>query len=60
MDPAEWFSCDVWHWHGAVSEQFMTHLAIWDGIGHPDIPESTWSEHVTDEEYRRIQTASAS
>ena len=40
-----------WHWHGAASEHFMTHLAIWDGTGNPDIPETTWGDHVTDDEY---------
>lgn len=44
-----------WHWHGAVSDQFMSHLAIWDGTGDPDIIETTWGEHVTDEEYQRAQ-----
>ncbi|WP_433521326.1 (R)-mandelonitrile lyase [Nocardia pseudovaccinii] len=44
-----------WHWHGATSEHFMTHLAIWDGTGDPDLPETTWGEHVTDDEYARAQ-----
>lgn len=34
-----------WHWHGAAPENFMTHLAIWEG------DETTWGEHVTDKEY---------
>ena len=40
-----------WHWHGATPEHFMTHLAMWEGPGDADTPESTWGEHVTDEEY---------
>ena len=36
-----------WHWHGAVSDQFMTHLAIWEG------DETSWGEQVTDEAYRQ-------
>ncbi|GAA1585182.1 cupin domain-containing protein [Kribbella hippodromi] len=40
-----------WHWHGATRTDFMTHLAIWDGTGDPDVPETTWGEHVTDAEY---------
>lgn len=44
-----------WHWHGATAECFMTHLAIWDGTGDPDVPETTWGEHLTDEEYRQAQ-----
>ncbi|HEY1331904.1 MAG TPA: cupin domain-containing protein [Actinomycetota bacterium] len=39
-----------WHWHGAVSDRFMTHLAMWDAP--PDGPESEWADLVTDEEYR--------
>ncbi len=42
-----------WHWHGAATDHFMTHLAIWDGTGDPDIPETTWGEHVTYDEYDR-------
>ena len=40
-----------WHWHGAAPEHFMIHLAIWDGTGSDDMPETEWGEHVTDEEY---------
>jgi hypothetical protein len=37
------------HWHGAVPDRFMTHIAIQeaDESGSP----VTWGEHVTDEEY---------
>ncbi len=42
-----------WHWHGATTEHFMTHLAIWEGTGDPGTPETTWGEHVTDDEYAR-------
>ncbi|WP_194827803.1 cupin domain-containing protein [Nocardia sp. XZ_19_231] len=45
-----------WHWHGAVTDHFMTHLAIWDGTGDPDVAETVWGEHVTDDEYRRAET----
>ncbi|MEY9857760.1 quercetin dioxygenase-like cupin family protein [Catenulispora sp. GAS73] len=45
-----------WHWHGAVADRFMTHLAIWDGTGDPDVEETTWGEPVTDDEYRSAQT----
>ena len=33
------------HWHGAVSDRFMTHLARWED------DDATWGDHVTDEEY---------
>lgn len=46
-----------WHWHGAVTDRFMTHLAIWDGTGDPDVPETTWGEPVTDADYQRCQPA---
>jgi len=39
----------VWHWHGAVADHFMTHLAIWQA---PESgAESEWGEHVSDAEY---------
>ena len=33
------------HWHGAVRDRFMSHLAMWEGDA------TTWGDHVTDEEY---------
>jgi hypothetical protein len=38
--------------HGADPESFMTHIALWEAPA-PDSGEheSTWGEHVTDEEY---------
>lgn len=44
-----------WHWHGATSEAFMSHLAIWEGTGDPDEPETTWGEHVSDADYAGAQ-----
>jgi quercetin dioxygenase-like cupin family protein len=44
-----------WHWHGAMSDRFMTHLAIWDGTGDPEVVETTWGAHVTDDEYQHAQ-----
>jgi len=38
-----------WHWHGASSDNFMTHLAIWEA---PESgAESEWGRLVTEEEY---------
>jgi quercetin dioxygenase-like cupin family protein len=37
------------HWHGAASDHFMTHLAVWEGVA--DGSETTWGVHVTDDEY---------
>lgn len=33
------------HWHGACSDRFMTHLAMWEG------DDTAWGEHVSDEDY---------
>jgi quercetin dioxygenase-like cupin family protein len=41
------------HWHGANSQDFMTHLSITEGAPH-------WGDHVTDEEYRQAQGPVAS
>ena len=38
-----------WHWHGAASDHFMTHLAMWEAPA--DGPESEWGEQVSDEAY---------
>ena len=35
---------EVWHWHGAAPDQFMTHLAVYEGA-----PE--WGDLVSDGEY---------
>jgi quercetin dioxygenase-like cupin family protein len=40
---------DEWHWHGAAPDHFMAHLAMWEAPGEG--PESSWGDHVTDEEY---------
>ncbi|MFV2196750.1 hypothetical protein [Nocardiopsis sp. LOL_012] len=39
------------HWHGAAPDAFMEHLALWEGSGDPDAPETVWLERVTDEQY---------
>lgn len=33
------------HWHGAASDRFMVHLALWE------TDETRWLEHVPDAEY---------
>jgi len=45
------------HWHGAGPERFMQHLALWEGTADSR-PETTWLEHVTDEQYRGPRTPS--
>ncbi|HZX03396.1 (R)-mandelonitrile lyase [Kribbella sp.] len=39
------------HWHGATPEDFMEHLAMLEGIAEG--AETTWLEHVTDDQYGR-------
>ncbi len=36
----------VWHWHGALPDSFMTHLAL--SLAGGDVQ---WREHVDDDEY---------
>jgi quercetin dioxygenase-like cupin family protein len=44
-----------WHWHGASPDDFMAHLAMWEGGASViDEPESTWGEQVTDGEYNAL------
>ncbi|KIE24971.1 cupin [Streptomyces sp. MUSC 125] len=38
------------HWHGAAPDHFMEHLALWEG-SDDGTPETSWAEHVTDEQY---------
>ncbi|GAA4392686.1 cupin domain-containing protein [Tsukamurella soli] len=41
-----------WHWHGATAEDFMCHLALWEAPEPgSDEPETTWGEHLTEDEY---------
>ncbi len=46
------------HWHGAASDRFMIHLALWEHPGPDGAPENTWLEHVTEAEYNgpRVST----
>ena len=37
------------HWHGALPDRFMTHLAMLDVDGEGNA--ATWGEHVTEAEY---------
>ena len=38
------------HWHGALPDHFMTHLAMWED------DDANWGSHVTDEEYAAATT----
>ncbi len=43
------------HWHGAVPDRFMEHLALWEGKGDGST-ETTWAEPVTEEQYNCPRT----
>jgi len=45
----------LWHWHGAASDSFMTHLALSDGseAGADDVE---WGAQVSDDDYRTATT----
>ena len=37
-----------WHWHGATPDNFMSHLALWEGLApEASEPETEWGELVT-------------
>jgi quercetin dioxygenase-like cupin family protein len=42
----------VEHWHGASSDSFMVHLAIWE-TNDIDEPDTNWGVHVSDQEYQK-------
>jgi hypothetical protein len=46
-----WTPPGDWHWHGAASDHFTTHLAMWEGPGEGQGPETQWGDLVTDTEY---------
>jgi quercetin dioxygenase-like cupin family protein len=46
------------HWHGAAPDRFMEHIALWEGTGRNDTPETVWAEHVPDAQYNGRRTRS--
>jgi quercetin dioxygenase-like cupin family protein len=47
----------VWHWHGAVRDRFMTHLALADSSRDPSVSDVEWGDLVTDAEYDAAMAA---
>jgi quercetin dioxygenase-like cupin family protein len=45
------------HWHGAIDDRFMAHVAIQEADEHG--APVTWLEHVTDEEYASAKTGAS-
>ena len=45
-----WTPPGEWHWQGATSDRFMTHLAMWEA-GDGTVPDTEWAEPVTDQQY---------
>jgi quercetin dioxygenase-like cupin family protein len=41
----------VWHWHGALPEHFMIHLALADSSAERGAVDVVWGQHVTDDDY---------
>jgi quercetin dioxygenase-like cupin family protein len=41
------------HWHGALPDRFMSHLAMWED------DDATWGAHVTDDEYAAAASGAA-
>ncbi|MDM8084516.1 cupin domain-containing protein [Cellulomonas cellasea] len=54
VHPGETVYCppDEEHWHGAVPDAFMEHLAMLEN-GDDPATTTTWAEHVTDDDYLR-------
>lgn len=40
-----------WHWHGALPDHFMSHLAVSETAGDPATADVDWAEQVTAVEY---------
>jgi quercetin dioxygenase-like cupin family protein len=47
----------IWHWHGAMPDSFMTHLALSDSGVDADVADVEWGEHVSDDEYDTATTS---
>ena len=50
---ADFTAPGVEHWHGAAPGCFMAHLAVVPPSLGTDGPDTTWGEHVTDQEYTK-------
>ena len=46
---------DEEHWHGTAPENFMAHIAIYEGTADGD--GASWLEHVTDNQYTAAAAA---
>jgi 4-carboxymuconolactone decarboxylase len=46
-----------WHWHGATSDTFMTHLDLAETVPEEEGPGVTWGDHITDTEYEAAHQA---
>jgi len=44
---------DVEHWHGASRDSFMVHTVVMERPEDSSEDETTWLEHVTDEDYNQ-------
>ncbi|MGO4807202.1 cupin domain-containing protein [Arthrobacter sp. 2MCAF15] len=47
------------HWHGAAPDHWASTVEMWETPYGPDLPETTWGEHVSDEDANgRLETRS--
>lgn len=53
-----WIPADEEHWHGALPDRLMAHLAIHENDA--DGTQVTWLEPVTDQEYQRAAATALS
>ena len=42
-----------WHWHGALPDRFMSHLAAGETTGDPGVADVEWGAHVTAADYEK-------
>jgi quercetin dioxygenase-like cupin family protein len=41
-----------WHWHGALPDRFMSHMAISETAADQTLTDVDWADHVLDGDYR--------
>jgi quercetin dioxygenase-like cupin family protein len=46
----------IWHWHGAMPDSFMTHLALADSDVQAGAADVEWGELIGDAEYDTART----
>lgn len=52
-----WTPPGVWHWHGALPEHALCHLALSEHPSAPGVPAVDWGEPVSDEQHAAAAAA---